>query len=199
MMVAPALMMAVPPLGLVTSTMVRASPSGSESLRSNGDPCTDDSCDPLVGCVNTGNSGPACDDDNACTITDLCADGVCVGQGTPDCDDQNECTDDSCNPQAGCLNVNNAIDCDDQSFCTVDDRCTNGSCTGTDTLYGDVNRDAIVDLLDILCVLDGFEGRFQNCSELDVDIAECAPSGVIDLTDILAVLDAFEGLDPCCK
>lgn len=62
---------------------------------------------------------------------------------------------------------------------------------------GDANRDGVVDLLDILCVLDGFAGNFQNCTFEAVDIratgGECGRDGVIDLNDILGVLNAFSG------
>ena len=63
------------------------------------------------------------------------------------------------------------------------------------SVYGDVNRDAGVDIFDIMCVLDGFVGRFDNCSAENVDLAaasgQCERDGVIDIFDILAVLDAF--------
>ena len=62
-------------------------------------------------------------------------------------------------------------------------------------LFADVNRDAIIDIFDIHCVLDGFVGRFDNCSAENLDLAsasgQCERDGVIDIFDILAVLDAF--------
>ena len=54
-----------------------------------------------------------------------------------------------------------------------------------------------VDLMDILCVLDGFAGDFTNCSLESVDLAPCKPDGIVDLGDILAALNAFEGNNPC--
>jgi len=44
-------------------------------------PCTDDSCDPIDGCVNAPNSA-ACDDGNACTSGDICQGGICAGTST---------------------------------------------------------------------------------------------------------------------
>lgn len=66
--------------------------------------------------------------------------------------------------------------------------------------YGDVNRDGIIDLIDILCVLDGFGGVFPICSFEAVDLVPCDPEPVpvIGLTDILAVLDAFEAAPQPC-
>jgi len=58
--------------------------------------------------------------------------------------------------------------------------------------------DGVVDLLDILCVLDGFGGQFTNCPPESVDIAGCQADGTIDVSDILAILDAFAGDNPCC-
>jgi hypothetical protein len=35
----------------------------------DGNPCTNDSCNPATGCVNTNNTSP-CNDGNACTTSD---------------------------------------------------------------------------------------------------------------------------------
>ncbi|MCJ2555482.1 MAG: hypothetical protein LN410_04740, partial [Candidatus Thermoplasmatota archaeon] len=91
--------------------------------------CTDDSCDPGTGCVNTDNIAP-CDDGDACTTADTCAVGVCVGGAAPNCDDGNVCTDDSCNPATGCVNANNIAPCDDGNACTTADTCSLGICVG---------------------------------------------------------------------
>lgn len=81
--------------------------------------CTDDSCDPLLGCVNANNAA-ACDDGNACTTADACSLGACVGGAAPDCDDADACTDDSCDPGSGCTNVDNSASCDDGDPCTAE-------------------------------------------------------------------------------
>jgi hypothetical protein len=44
----------------------------------DGNPCTDDICDPTLGCVHSNNTLP-CTDGNACTTNDACNGGVCVG------------------------------------------------------------------------------------------------------------------------
>src|SRR5206468_2791612 len=45
----------------------------------DGNVCTDDSCNPSSGCVNTNNTAP-CTDGNACTLNDQCnGAGACVG------------------------------------------------------------------------------------------------------------------------
>jgi hypothetical protein len=65
----------------------------------DGNPCTDDSCDRLQGCVSRPNTDP-CDDGNLCTTGDTCSGGVCVG--TPVlCDEGNPCTVDACDPATG--------------------------------------------------------------------------------------------------
>ena len=93
-------------------------------------PCTDDSCDPATGCVNTANTAK-CDDGNACTTGDVCADKVCAPGTAVSCDDNNVCTDDSCNPATGCVNTANTAKCDDGVACTTGDICSNGACAGT--------------------------------------------------------------------
>jgi hypothetical protein len=96
----------------------------------DGNLCTDDSCDPKLGCINAANVLP-CDDGDACTLADQCGEGLCVGTGTPDCDDGNLCTDDSCNPAVGCVSVNNTLDCNDGNKCTPFDQCKDGACVGS--------------------------------------------------------------------
>ncbi len=91
-------------------------------------PCTDDSCDPSTGCVNTPNTSP-CDDGNACTTEDTCGGGTC--QGTPvECSDGNPCTTDTCDSHTGCAHTNNSAPCDDHNACTQGDHCAAGSCVG---------------------------------------------------------------------
>lgn len=94
----------------------------------DNDPCTDDSCDSVLGCQNVPNTAP-CDDGSACTTGDFCLSGSCSGEST-DCNDNNPCTDDSCDSALGCQNVPNTAACDDGSVCTTGDFCLSGGCTG---------------------------------------------------------------------
>ena len=79
-------------------------------------PCTDDACDAVEGCLYSANSS-SCDDGEECTVDDVCAEGVCQGVAR-DCDDGDACTADSCEPGIGCVSV--AIGCDDGDACTTD-------------------------------------------------------------------------------
>jgi uncharacterized repeat protein (TIGR01451 family) len=93
----------------------------------DGNPCTDDSCDPDTGVSNDPNTDP-CDDGNACTSGDVCADGACTSGGAVNPDDGNACTDDSCDPGTGVHNDPNTNPCDDGNACTSGDVCGGGSC-----------------------------------------------------------------------
>ncbi len=124
----------------------------------DGDACTDDSCDAVTGAVHVvaaaiddGNActtdtcnaltGPAhanntavCNDGDACTTTDLCALGVCAGSGALAVDDDNPCTDDSCDPAAGAVHAANTASCSDANACTTGDVCAGGVCAATGTV-----------------------------------------------------------------
>ena len=63
--------------------------------------CTDNGCNPSVGCLTSYNSAP-CDDDNQCTINDFCVEGVCAGANIEDCDDGNACTAEYCVGEGNC-------------------------------------------------------------------------------------------------
>jgi len=96
---------------------------------SDGNPCTDDICDPAGGCFFQANNAP-CDDGNACTEEDTCAEGWCATGVPSDCDDDNLCTDDSCDDVEGCIHTPNDVPCDDGNQCTINDQCGGGDCLG---------------------------------------------------------------------
>jgi hypothetical protein len=123
----------------------------------DNNPCTADACAPATGCSFTPSSGAGCDDGNACTQTDTCESGVCVGGNpkvcaAPDachaagqcvagvcgagalvgCDDGDPCTTDACDPVSGCTHAPaSGAACDDGSACTSGDVCQAGTCAGT--------------------------------------------------------------------
>jgi hypothetical protein len=100
----------------------------------DGNPCTNDTCDDITGCVNTPNVNP-CDDNERCTLNDTCAAGSCVGTAVV-CTALDQCHDVGvCDPATGiCSNPNMAAGtaCDDGSSCTATDTCQAGVCMGAD-------------------------------------------------------------------
>ena len=56
-----------------------------DDLCDDNDVCTDDACDPLVGCVHSLNAAP-CNDYNPATVDDACSLGECHGLPDPDGD-----------------------------------------------------------------------------------------------------------------
>jgi len=161
-------------------------------------PCTglfcveaDDAC---VECL----SNVHCDDGLFCTGQETCNESGDCQSGSPPCAGQ-FCSE----SQNKCHECRFTFDCPDDEFCRILDGCVLGSCDYHNRFFGDLNEDGTVDLLDILCVLDGFQSVFDNCSFADDDIVgesgACGPDDVIDLFDILAVLDAFEGSAECCQ
>ena len=95
----------------------------------DGNFCTNDLCDPDVGCVFDPNDLP-CDDGNPCTTGDTCANGECLpGDTLFECNDNDECTTDSCDVDSGdCFHLPNSQPCDDGDPCTTVDQCANGDC-----------------------------------------------------------------------
>ena len=112
----------------------------------DGNPCTDDGCDPATGCTAVANA-QACDDGDACTDGDVCADSVCAGAAIV-CDDGELCTDDGCDPAIGCTAVANTEPCDDGDACTVDDVCADSACAPGAARDCDDGDPCTVDLCD---------------------------------------------------
>ena len=75
-----------------------------------------------------------CDDGDACTQLDLCANGL-HGPAAGEYGGGDPCTeDDSCNPVTGNCDfpgVTQALPCDDGNACTSSDKCEGATCTGT--------------------------------------------------------------------
>lgn len=55
--------------------------AGTSPSCDDGNGCTDDSCDPVSGCVHRNNTA-SCDDGDVCTTGDVCGGGVCGGAPT---------------------------------------------------------------------------------------------------------------------
>ncbi len=93
-------------------------------------------CNPLTGtCSNPPiANGTACDDGNACTRSDTCQAGTCVGADAVLCTAQDQChVAGACNPATGtCSNPMqvNGMACEDGNPCTRTDTCQAGACVG---------------------------------------------------------------------
>jgi len=85
--------------------------------------CTDDSCDPLSGCLNTPDTAvvchqPYCDGLSRYVAVNCAGDGTCPEQADfVDCDDGNDCTTDACDALQGCINTpDTSLKCND-AYC----------------------------------------------------------------------------------
>ncbi|MBM4343384.1 MAG: hypothetical protein FJ100_08400 [Deltaproteobacteria bacterium] len=92
-------------------------------------PCTDDWCEPKVGCLAVANTEP-CSDGDACTVGDACKLGACGPGKVQECGDGNPCTADACDPLVGCQYAAISGNCDDGKVCTDGDACAGTVCGG---------------------------------------------------------------------
>ena len=96
-------------------------------------------CSVGMGAVASGTctllSGSPCNDGNACTQTDTCQAGACVGSNTVNCSASDSCHDVGvCNPATGLCSNPTKLDgasCDDGNACTQTDACQSGICLGS--------------------------------------------------------------------
>jgi subtilisin family serine protease len=101
------------------------------------DPChVPGTCDPAQGgCSNPASpDGAPCDDGDACTQTDACQAGVCVGADPVSCGPLLACrVPGTCDPATGLCESPTDVDgvpCDDGDACTQGDECSSGTCVG---------------------------------------------------------------------
>ncbi len=70
---------------------------------SDNNVCTTETCDINTGnCISFNNTN-SCSDGNACTINDVCSNGVCASGPVRNCNDANSCTNDFCSSSLGGL------------------------------------------------------------------------------------------------
>ena len=86
-----------------------------DSLCNDANECTDDVCSSSAGCQYTFNSN-ACDDEDVCTVGDVCVDGFCIGTVDPNC---SECGD------LVCMGADLGEDC---NTCPADCACIGKNC-----------------------------------------------------------------------
>src|SRR5205814_338882 len=95
------------------------------------------SCDPHTGtCSNPSKpDGTTCSDGNACTQSDSCQAGACVGTNPVVCTALDQCHDaGACDPANGTCSdpaKPNGTTCTDGDACTQSDSCQAGACVGT--------------------------------------------------------------------
>jgi len=97
----------------------------------DGNPCTADRCDPLLGCrADPLPDGTSCADADLCDGAELCAAGACAPGTALDCGDDDPCTANACDPALGCTlgDAPDGTTCSDGDECTAGDACQAGLC-----------------------------------------------------------------------
>jgi hypothetical protein len=93
-------------------------------------------CAPATGLCSNPNKadGTTCNDSNACTQTDACQAGACVGATPVVCSALDQChVKGTCDPATGACSNPNGTDgtaCSDALACTLGDTCQAGACVG---------------------------------------------------------------------
>ncbi len=103
--------------------------AGPDTDCNDHNPCTEDSCDAITGCLHL--DLPYGDDcGGGLCGPSTCQDGYCIPQNTADCDDDNPCTQDACDPELGCTHeaLSEGSSCGgcmtcQQTLCQQDDQC----------------------------------------------------------------------------
>jgi hypothetical protein len=117
----------------------------------DGNACTVDACDPVVGCTGTPvANGTACDDLTVCNGHETCQAGVCTAGTPPVCNDGNPCTLDLCNAVSGCQSTPLADGtlCTDANVCNGTETCVVGLCTPGAALVCDDGNPCTTDSCD---------------------------------------------------
>ncbi len=122
----------------------------------DGNLCTTDACDPLMGCTYTLNT-QSCDDGNDCTLNDACDEGFCTGDPNPECQCE---TDEACIPF------------DDGNFCNGTLSCVAYKC--------EVNLDSVVECDtagDTACLITACQKDTGDCVQVTLANGKACDDG----------------------
>jgi hypothetical protein len=163
---------------------------GSAIVCSDGNPCTDDACQPATGnCAATANSA-SCSDGNACTSGDGCVSAACKAGAAKNCDDANPCTSDSCDPATGkCVQAANSAPCSDSNACTLGDQCQDGACKAGPTKACDDGNG---------CTTDSCDPTLGVCLNLP-NTAACSDANACTLNDVCKSAACQPGVAKVCN
>jgi hypothetical protein len=128
----------------------------------DGNPCTEDSCDPTNGECRNLNATGDCEDGDPCTAGEACDAGTCVGGAPVTCDDGDPCTEDVCLAGAGCRGIPTP------GLCDPEPRCGDGRC--------DEGETCAVGATDGVCEQDCSPLGFGRCGEA-CDLSAQRPCG----------------------
>jgi hypothetical protein len=125
-------------LFLLLTILILAAPGETRTCQSAGDcandPCLTGECGGDGNCVASADETP-CTDGDACTQTDSCQAGTCVGSNPVICTASDQChVAGTCDPGTGlCSNPakQDGESCNDGDACTQTDACEAGTCVGT--------------------------------------------------------------------
>ena len=99
--------------------------------------CRRGECIQGAGCVYTAlENGLECDDNNLCTVDDVCWNGMCVGLNKNCSGFDAPCAQGICEVSTGLCKaapIKQNEPCTDNLFCTVGDKCLNGQCVAGET------------------------------------------------------------------
>lgn len=127
--------------------------------------CTKDQCDSQTGCVHLPDNGAPCEDDNPCTLGDVCAAGQCQPGVAKNCKSPDGCTAATCSLVTGKCAYATVADgtlCDDGVVCTGKDTCNLGVCAGQPMVCDDKNP----------CTVDGCD-IIKGCTALPQEKGTC--------------------------
>jgi hypothetical protein len=102
----------------------------------DGNLCTDDTCDATTGCLFANNTAP-CNDGDLCTTNDTCAGGACASGAPVVCSTENPCLTAACDTSTGScveLSLADGTPCSDNDPCNGDETCQAGECSDGDAL-----------------------------------------------------------------
>jgi hypothetical protein len=173
--------------------------AGTALVCNDGNPCTIDSCNPMLGCESDPLvNGATCSDGNVCNGAETCQGGLCAA-GTPlACGDSNPCTADTCDPILGCRSTQlpNGASCNDSSVCNGAETCQGGTCTAGAPLACNDGDSCTIDACN--SVTGCFSSLISGCRACTADI-QCTDGNLCNGNETCQGNLCVLGAPPVCN
>jgi hypothetical protein len=146
---------------------------GPAPVLDDGNPCTVDACDPMLGVTHTpAATGTSCANGAVCDGAETCDGAGTCQPGTPlPTDDGNPCTVDSCDPTAGVVHAPaaNGTSCADTDLCNGSETCQAAACVAGTPASTDDGNPCTVDTCDpIAGVVHAPVANGTSCADADL-------------------------------
>ena len=165
----------------------------------DGNPCTEDTCDPTLGCVATPRDGACTTDAASCAWPGVCVAGACVAVNP--CDDGVACTEDACvDGRCESVTAPDGAPCSGEG-CSLEAYCVEGACMRFSERACDDGDPCTEDACDDGCVFTPLDTPECRLCDEPGEVVACEGGALVtrDACGNVLMREGCDDDDPCTR